>query len=200
MILKPVSDIDVFCALAEPQVGVFASKRWLSIYGSDLKAIGIYKDEHQLIGGFYYFDTKKYGFSFVKLPPYSPHCGLFFYTESKNQASLASFRKEIMTEVCHYFMSQKSTLTVLAFPFFHTDLQPFIWSNFKVIPNYTYRIDLRQSLESIKANFDPKNRNVINKALKQDISITENTLNKTELLTFLEITCIQLMLIFTTYN
>jgi hypothetical protein len=42
-------------------------------------------------------------------------------------------------------------LTVLAFPFFHTDLQPFIWSNFKVIPNYTYRIDLRQSLESIKA-------------------------------------------------
>ena len=78
MILKPVDDITLFCDKAKPYIGVFASKEWLSIYGDAINLVGIYKDEHQLIGGFYYLEVKKYRFSFVKLPPYTPHCGLFF--------------------------------------------------------------------------------------------------------------------------
>ena len=54
MILKRIDNLDVFCEKAEPEIGVFGSKKWLSIYGNTLKTIGIYKDEHQLIGGFYF--------------------------------------------------------------------------------------------------------------------------------------------------
>ena len=57
MILKPIDNLDVFCEKAEPAIGVFASKKWLSIYGDALTLIGIYKDEHQLIGGFYFLTT-----------------------------------------------------------------------------------------------------------------------------------------------
>ncbi|MCE3228423.1 MAG: family N-acetyltransferase [Bacteroidetes bacterium] len=184
MILKPISDIDLFSKHAETAVGVFGSKAWLSTYGNKLSLIGIYKDENQLIGGFYFMKTKKYGFTFLKLPPYTPHCGLFFISDSKNKSSANSFSKEVITEVCNYISSQKSALTVLAFPSNIIDLQPFIWSKYKVVPNYTYRISLLRSIEDIKANFDSKNRNVINKAIKEEVQLELNRLEKKELLSF----------------
>lgn len=184
MILKAINDIEVFCNNAEKHIGVFGSKDWLSIYGNELKMVGIYKDEHQLVGGFYYLETKKYGLKFIKLPPYTPHCGLFFTTESKNKASANSFAKEVVTEVCTYFSTLNAALTVLAFPSQIIDLQPFIWSKFKVVPNYTYRISLDKSIEDIRANFDPKNRNAINKAVKDGVEVTTNTLPGEKLFAF----------------
>lgn len=184
MILKPIDNLDVFYDKAEPQIGVFACKNWLSIYGDALTIIGIYKDENQLIGGFYYLKTKKYGFTFIKLPPYTPHCGLFFTSDSKNVSSVNNFSKEIMNEVCNYFLNLKSTLTILAFPSNIIDLQPFIWNKFKVIPNYTYRINLNQTIEAVKSNFDSKNRNVINKAIKENVVLSENTMSNSDLYEF----------------
>lgn len=184
MILKPIDNLNAFCEKAEPVIGVFASEKWLSVYGNSLTLIGIYKDEHQLIGGFYFLKTRKFGCTFLKLPPYTPHCGLFFYSDSKNISSINNFSKEIMTEVCNFFIAQKSALTVLAFPSSVIDFQPFIWNKFKVIPNYTYRINLNQQIETIKSNFDSKNRNVINKAIKDEVLVTENSLGKEELFQF----------------
>lgn len=184
MILKPIDNLNVFCEKAEPIIGVFASEKWLSVYGDALTIIGIYKDEHQLIGGFYFLKTRKFGFTFLKLPPYTPHCALFFFSDSKNVSSINNFSKEIMNEVCNFFVAQKSALTVLAFPSAIIDFQPFIWSKFKVIPNYTYRINLDQPIEVIRANFDSKNRNVINKAIKEEVLVTENSLGKEELFQF----------------
>jgi lipid II:glycine glycyltransferase (peptidoglycan interpeptide bridge formation enzyme) len=184
VILKPINNLDVFFEVAESSIGVFASKKWLSIYENNLSIIGIYKDEHQLIGGFYYLNTKKYGFKFIKLPPYTPHCGLFFNTESKNVASRNNFSKEIMSDICSYFSKQNSALTVLAFPYSIIDFQPFIWDKYKVIPNYTYQINLKKSFDDIKSNFDSKNRNAINKAIKEGIVIKENSLSNVELFKF----------------
>ena len=184
MILKPIHSLEEYTEKAEPLLGVFASKKWLSVYGDSLKIIGIYKDEHQLIGGFYFLNAKKYSFNFMKLPPYTPHCGLFYVSESKNNSSANSFSKEVITEVCNYISNQKNVLTILAFPSTVIDLQPFIWGKYKVIPNYTYRINLLQSMETIKGNFDSKNRNVINKALKDGVQVSTNSMDKLKLYDF----------------
>lgn len=184
MILKPISDIQAFSEKAKPFIGVFGSKSWLQMYGNELVMIGIYKDEHQVIGGFYYLKTKKFGLDFIKLPPYTPHCGLFFQSDSKNRSSANSFSKEVMQEVCAYFSSLKSALTILAFPANVVDMQAFIWSKYKVVPNYTYRISLDQSPEEIRANFDPKNRNAINKALKEGVETSLNALSGQEIFGF----------------
>src|SRR5699024_9577047 len=64
------------------------------------------------------------------------------------------------------------------------DMQAFIWSKYKVVPNYTYRISLEQSTEEIRANFDPKNRNAINKALKEGVETSLNALPKQEIFNF----------------
>lgn len=184
MILKPIENIDAFVEIAEPAIGVFGSKKWLSVYKNKLSLVGIYKDEQQLIGGFYFLKTKKFGFSFMKLPPYTPHCGLFFKSDSTNNASKNSFAKEVMNDVCEYITAQKSSLTVLAFPSSVVDLQPFIWNKFKVVPNYTYHINLNQSIDDIKSHFDSKNRNAINKAVKEEVQVVENNLTNEELFHF----------------
>lgn len=184
MILKPIEHIDVFVEKAEPHIGVFGSKAWLSIYGDSLTMIGIYKDEHQLIGGFYYLKTKKFGFDFIKLPPYTPHCGLFFISDSKNQSSKSSFTKEVMQEVCDYFSAQKSALTILAFPSAMIDMQAFIWNKYKVVPNYTYRINLEKNLEEITSNFDSKTRNAINKSIKEGVETSVNGLSQQQVFDF----------------
>ena len=183
MILKSISR-EVYSEKAEATIGVFGSNKWLSAYEEKLDFVGVFKDEHQMIGGFYFMKTKKLGFTFIKLPPYTPHCGLFFTSDSKNQSSINSFSKEIIAEVCAYISKQKAALTVLAFPSAVADMQPFIWEKYKVIPNYTYRIDLQKSMEEIKSNFDSKNRNVINKAVKEEVSVTKNTLDKQSLYDF----------------
>ena len=183
MILKPIN-IKQYSAGSKEKTGVFGTEKWLSIYGNTLTVVGIYKDEHQLIGGFYFLKTKKYGFTFLKLPPYTPHCGLFFTSESKNSSSINNFSKEIMTEICLFLGGQKSALTVLAFPYYVIDLQPFIWDKYKVVPNYTYQVDLQKSFDEIIGNFDSKNRNVINKAIKEEVTVEENTLSKEELYNF----------------
>lgn len=169
MILKQIHDPKLFAEKAEPLIGVFASEKWLSVYGKDLILIGIYKDENQMIGGFYYTKVKKLGLSMIKLPPYTPHCALFFQSESKNLSSVNNFSKEIMQEVCTYLEKEKCALSILAFPYTVKDLQHFIWNNYKVIPNYTYLIDLTKSIEEIKSHFDSKHRNAINKALKEGV-------------------------------
>jgi hypothetical protein len=170
MILKQI-DRSTYSSRAEPVLGVFSSEQWLSAYGDDLHFAGIFRDERQMCGGFYFLRTKRMGVSFLKLPPYTPHCGLFYISESSNRSSVNSFSKEVVTEVCNYIRSQSATLTVLAFPSEVIDLQPFIWEKYKVVPNYTYRIDLRRSTEEIKADFDPKNRNVIAKAEKEGVEV-----------------------------
>lgn len=184
MILKRIEDVGVFAEKAETALGVFGSRKWLSIYKDQLTLIGIYSDGQQLIGGFYYLRTKRYGLSFVKLPPYTPHCGLFFTSGSKNRSSANNFSKELMQEVCGHFSEQKAALTILAFPSAITDLQPFIWNKFKVVPNYTYRIDLSRSQEDIRGDFDPKTRNIINKALKEQVEVAEDKLSTTALYDF----------------
>jgi hypothetical protein len=182
LILRPIN-IDQY-AEKSSSVGVFGSKHWLSVYGEALKVIGIFKDEHQMIGGFYFLKVKKFGFSFIKLPPYTPHCGLFFISESKNSASVNNFSKEVTNEVCSFFTQQKSALTILAFPGNLVDMQPFIWAKYKVVPNYTYQIDLTKPFKEITENFDSKTRNLINKSIKEELVVSQNTLSKDELFSF----------------
>lgn len=184
MILKQIDDPEFFAQHASIQLGVFGTALWLSIYGSSLKLIGIYKDEHQLIGGFYFMETKKFGASFIKLPPYTPHCGLFFNSESTNQSSRSNFSKEIMNEVVQFLQTKKASLTILAFPSAINDMQPFIWNKYKVVPNYTYRINLKNSMDDIRSHFDSKNRNVINKAIKEGVQVQKNALSKEALYDF----------------
>ena len=170
--------------MAEAHHGVFASKEWLDVYDTKLKLIGLHNDDGKLIGGFCYYEAKKAGALFIKLPPYTPHCNLFAVTEAKNQAVINGFQKEVVTEISNYLNKIKSQLLILAFPSSVIDMQPFIWAKYKVVPNYTYRIDLTKGMDTVYSNYDPKNRNKINACLKQELAIKLNSLSSEEMYMF----------------
>jgi hypothetical protein len=188
LVLKQIEDYQKFTQIAELHIGVFASNPWLDVYGAALNVIGIFQEDGQLIGGFYFLKTRKFGFSFLKLPPYTPHCALFFINQSKNRSAAANFSKEVISEVCAYLSGQNAALTILAFPSDIVDLQPFIWKKYKVIPNYTYRINLDNTMDKILGDFDTKNRNMISKAAREDLSLTHNKLGAQELYDFFSTT------------
>ena len=179
--IKPISSTAAFAEKAEKHIGVFGSEKWVSIYGSSIQLFGIYQSEEKLIGGFYFLKTKKAGVSFLKLPPYTPNCGLFFESNHQNKSAQNNFTKELMNLVCDFIESHKSQLVVLAVPSSINDLQPFIWNNYKVIPNYTYQIDLTNNLDSIVSNFDAKHRNAIQKAIKENIEVGFNQIKNEDL-------------------
>lgn len=184
MIIAELRDKEKFFQASEASNGVFGSESWLALYGNELQLRGIYAEDGQLVGGFFYLLTRKFGLKFIKLPPYTPHCGLFYKVPGTNPASIATFRKEVMELLSTYFLKQGSSLCILAFPLKEQDMQAFVWKAFKVIPNYTYQIDLSKSLADITAGFDSKNRNTISKAVKSELQIECNQLSTDELFAF----------------
>ena len=183
MKIKEISK-DEFVSLSNAGVSVFNSFNWISIYDENIYFIGILNDDDKLIGSLYYFKIKKFGTTFIKLPPYSPNCGLRIVSNATNPSIINGFTKDILKTCADYFDKLNATLTVIAFPSTIVDMQPFIWKGYKVIPNYTYQIDLTKSIEEISQNFDPKNRNIIKKATNSDLLIVNNKLSKNDLFNY----------------
>jgi hypothetical protein len=174
MNIKEIDINDKAYAEISAQASVFNSPQWLSIYGSNLKLLGLFNNDEKLFGAFFIYVEKKAGLTRFRCAPYTPHCGLFFSSLSKNRSSINSFNKEVIEQIVDYLNSRKPALLTLAFPTKFNDMQFFNWSGYKVIPNYTYQIDLQQSIDDITKEFDPKNRNIISKVEKEEHNISDS--------------------------
>jgi hypothetical protein len=184
MTIKELDITDESYAELSKQAGVFNSPRWLSVYGKSLKLLGLYTKDQKLFGAFFIYVEKKAGITRYRSAPYTPHCGLFFENPSKNRSSVNGFNKEVIELIVEYLRTKNPSLLTLAFPVKFKDLQFFNWSGYKVVPNYTYQIDLEQSMEDIAKDFDPKNRNIISKVEKEEYVIS-STCDKRTLYEFL---------------
>ncbi len=153
---------------------VFNSLRWLSMFGH-LKLYGIFNDNHELIGAFYFYSFKKYGFPLNITPPFTPHNGLFFENRAENSANINSFNKNIIDEVSEFIDKMNSKLTVFTLPAGSLETQPFSWKNMEVKVKYTYQIDLDQSEETLLANLSSEKRKSLNKAKSDELEIVKET-------------------------
>ncbi len=168
--------------------GVFNSSAWLSIYGSGLKVYGIFDKGDALVGIFnLYFDKIKI-FSILKNPPFSPTISLVFKNPSSNIAKKHSFDKSVYKLIVDFISGLSKTINTFTMPMGCTDMQPFIWDNYKAIPNYTYHLDIENtSADDIFKKFSPERRNDIKKAVKdgveckltQDYSIVKDMVQHT---------------------
>ncbi|MEI6346747.1 MAG: GNAT family N-acetyltransferase [Bacteroidota bacterium] len=151
---------------------VFNSVDWMDNYTSKMIFCGIYDNGTRLLAAFYYFSDKLFGVPYYHCPPYSPYNGFTSKLSSKNFAGSQGEIKRIMTVIATYFdkLSSKAIIKI-AFPPDCVDMQPFIWQKFKVIPNYTYRISLSQSIDEISAKMTTERRNDIKKAIKDGITV-----------------------------
>jgi len=153
----------------EPAFDPFSWQK--NVHGEHLKVYGIFEDDGQLIGAFYFYVSKKFGFNFIKTPHYMPGIGLLYNNRTQNEANSLSFNKKIITLICEFIQSLPYGVISIALPPSVIDTQPFFWNKFKVIPNYTYRLNLKQSAEEIEKRFSPEHRNSIKKSIKDGVEV-----------------------------
>jgi len=167
-------DFETFKDISNSMGYIFNSEKWLKIY-DNISLYGIYDNQQKLVGGFHIYNGKQYSLKHLNNPPYAPHIGLFFENKSQNKSNFQSYTKSIIELVAEFIDTLPSKIITLAIPPIFKDMQPFIWKNFKVIPNYTYQINLNQlSLEDIQNNFSPERRNDIKKAIKDGVETKLN--------------------------
>lgn len=175
MILKEINKADraAYFTLAQEFGSVFNSPDWLTIYGDTISKIGIYDKDNFLIGGFFVYSHSKMGLKHINNPPFTPNIGLFFQNKSQSKSAIISFEKSIMLAVATYLKSAKFDLLTIALSYNFIDLQPFIWEKYKVIPNYSYRLNLTQTKEELWAKLSSDKRNSWSKIEKDGIEINK---------------------------
>ena len=150
--------------------GIFHQPEWLKLFDDEqMRIAGIFDNDHKIIGTFYFSLSKKLFFKHLKTTPFNPNCGLIFYNRTSNKSNALSFEKKIHHHIINYLNQQKAHLITLALPCEITDTQPYFWNNFKVVPFYTYMIDLKQDENQLLTSCSAQRRNDLKKANKEGI-------------------------------
>ncbi len=160
--------------LGKQEGSVFNSPEWLKIYGEHLKLYGIYNNNNELTGSFYFFTKKKYGAEFSICPPFSPHNGLFYENRAENSANINTFNKAVLTETAEFIDKMGAKLLIFTLPSGVLETQPFIWKKMEVKVKYTYHIDLSLTREELWANLSSEKRKSVNKAEKDSLQIEKS--------------------------
>ena len=163
------NEFEEYKELAKSAGSVFSSLSWVKLFGDKVKLFGIFDNSDKLIGGFQLYTTSLYGLKYFRNPPYTPNISLFFINKSQNQAKIQSSTKNILSELSNFLKKLPFQIISVGLPANITDSQPFTWDGFKVIPSFTYQIDLSSSLDTIHGEMMAERRNDIKKAEKDHI-------------------------------
>jgi hypothetical protein len=168
-------ELNQYRTLALSQGTVFNDLDWIRVYGDKLVLYGIFDNDNKLTGGFYIYRSSLFGIPFFTAPPHTPSIGLFYTNQAKNSSNRLGVDKEVMTTISAFFRQTKFAVQRYCLPVGITDMQPFIWDKFKVVPYFTYWIDLKNTEEEISSRISPKLRNNIKKAGVDGVSVRQVT-------------------------
>ena len=153
---------------------IFNRLSWLKIFNNKVQIYGIYDKGNNLIGGFYLYKQKKLGLTIYRNPPFTPTIGPFLQIKAKNPVVIMNKWKEILSLMADFFEKLSYSVISISLNKNIVDTQPFIWRKFKVIPGYTYIIDLEKSTQDIRKEMSIVRRNDINKALRDELIVKYN--------------------------
>jgi hypothetical protein len=154
--------------------GVFNSTSWKEhVHGDRLRYYGVFTERGELCAVFHLYTETRYGFGFVRNPPFMPHTGLVINNRAQNGATYLSFNKEVLASLTALLNELRYSVLSISLPPAVVDTQPFFWSKYKVIPAYTYRHDLSASDSDIEKRYASNVRNSIRKATKDGVRVEE---------------------------
>jgi hypothetical protein len=164
----------------------FNSPDWLGIFGKELMLFGIFNG-NDLQGSFHLYKKNKGILQLYLCPPFTPHIGFVYDSKANNTSKKLSENKEAIALVAAHLDTISGGLVSCAFAPEVIDMQPFIWKKFKVIPGYTYRLNLSESIADIEARMSAQHRNAMKKAerdgvecrITSDYSIVKSLVEKT---------------------
>lgn len=171
MIVRPLqeSDFASYDALAASHGSLYCTRAWLALAGTKSEPVGLFDDGGELVGGFALYRERRCGLTIFRQAPYTPTSGPFLAVKARNSAAILDAWRKAMEAVADYLDGQGAALTMLAFDPFLTDMLPFRWRGYKVVPGYTYRLDLTLTADELHAAMSSGRRNDISKARRDGV-------------------------------
>lgn len=177
MKVLPITPED-WSALLAKQGGpeLFQRPEWAVVHGSGLQRFAVVDDAGAAVAGFQLMRSKRMGLSLWTHPSYAQHNGFAWEARARNSAKRIGEGKRIHAAIAA-FLKGLPGVVHMGFPTGVEDMQPYIWAGFKVVPYYTYRLDLGQGLEAVQQAYAPELRNAIKKAGTEGVTV-ERTMDR----------------------
>ncbi len=169
------ADREAYDALALAQGTLFQSPAWLDLFDDRLQRYVIRDRGDALRGGFCLYRERRLGATFVRNPPFTPHCGPFLAVRSSNPVARVEERRRSLTAMAEHLDGLRCPLLSIRLDPRVDDLLPFMWRRFRVAPAYTYLLDLARPLDAIKQGMSPARRNDIAKATRDGVEVVPVT-------------------------
>lgn len=175
MIIKLIGeqDIELYEKAAKQYGTIFDSLQWLYLFDGAVQIYGIFDKNGILKGGFHLNCINKYGLKIYKNPPFTPDIGPFLKMDAQNPVSLMNSRKRVLSLMADFIESLPYAVVTCSLNTDIVDTQPFIWKKYKVVPGYTYLIDLTLSLEDIRKQMSSERRNDIKVGQKDGLIVRQ---------------------------
>ena len=176
MIIRAVtsSEMNVYDVLARKYGTLFNCLDWLALFGDDVQILGIFEDGGEMVAGLSFLPEHRFGLTIVRNAPFTPNCGPFIALKAQNPVAILEMRRKVLECVVQYLEKENPAIVRLGLDQRIFDALPFFWNDYKVIPTYTYRLDLSISIEQIKKNMSPTRRNDITKALRDGLTVSQS--------------------------
>lgn len=172
MIARPIesNERESYDALARKHGSVFHTLAWGDLAGESLIRCGIFDKGENLVGGFHLYKEKKFGITLFRNPPFTPECGPFFEARARNTVAALEERRDVLDAMAVFLSSNHFSVRCISLSPEWSDGLPFYWRKYKVIPHYTYRLDLAKSRIDLQAGLCPKRRNDISRATRDGVT------------------------------
>ena len=143
---------------------LFNQPDWLSLFGYSSQAWGLFDDGGALVGGFSLYRERRWGLTVFRRPPFTPTCGPFLDVKSQNPVAILEERRRAMDAMIDHVEAQHPAICMLPLDRNVSDALPFYWRGYKVVPNYTYVLDLSAAPDEMLKNMSSERRKNISKA------------------------------------
>lgn len=164
MTIAPLTgDTATALGLSAEELPLFLREEWRAIVGEGYERLGVFSKEGKAIAAFNLHRTRRAGLKLVSHPAFNQHCGLWRKRQASNPAKAVSEGKKLHALLAEHLLAQDG-MVHLAFPPEETDLQPWAWQGFKVVAQWTYRIDLSADMATIRAGYEAEQRNTMKKS------------------------------------
>ena len=165
------SELEIYDVLARKHGTLFNCLDWLAQFGDNVQILGIFEDSGEMVGGLSFFKERRFGLKIIRNAPFTPMCGPFIAIKAQNPVAMIEKRRKVLVCVVEYLEIESPAIIRFGLDQGVFDVLPFYWNNYKVIPAYTYLIDLSLSLLDIQKNMSSAQRNHILKAKKDDLIV-----------------------------
>ena len=168
-------DEEAWDALAARHGCLFDSRRWTDIFGPSVIRLGLYDGGDNLRGGFCVWEGRRCGLRVLRNPPFTPQIGPFYEARAVNAAARTDEQRTVVDATAEYIASSPAAMVSLGLSTGISDCLPFYWRGWKVVPRYTYQIDLTLDEGTLLAALSKERRNDFHKAQRDALEVEAAT-------------------------